>query len=215
MKTLLFDFDGVLIKNNKIEKIIEEKSIEYVSRKLKNHSDPKKLNRSFYKKYGHTAIGLKHFLHKENNNIDNYAELVLDYNQFVFSNIDFNDIKKYINKNDIVHINNLLSISGNYYSNVGIFTNAPSTWCENICKLIDIDIYEHIDDNLLFTSDEGLSKPLCNTYNNVENYVSNDILFIDDSISNLMPVINRNKWTVYLQNNFYKENLYTFLLNEN
>jgi FMN phosphatase YigB (HAD superfamily) len=213
MQTLLFDFDGVLIKNNKIEKIIEEKSIEYVSRKLKNHSNPEKLNRSFYKKYGHTAIGLKHFIQSETT-IDN-AEFIQDYNKFVFSNIDYNDFTNHIDKKDIVHINRLFSISGNYYSNVGIFTNAPSTWCENICKLMDIDIYDHIEDNLLFTSDEGLSKPLYDTYKNVEDHISNDIIFIDDSISNLIPVIHREKWNVYLQNNWNRENLYTFLLTGN
>jgi FMN phosphatase YigB (HAD superfamily) len=209
MKTLLFDFDGVLIKNPKLENIIENKSIEFVSKQLHNPPNPKELNKNFYRNFGHTAIGLKHFYERKQN--INVKDFIYDYNEYVFSNINYNELKSLITNDDRVHMNRLFTITGHKKENVGIFTNAPSSWCENIAMLMDIDIYEHVNEDFMFTSNEGLVKPLQNAYNKVEQKMNTDILFIDDSIQNLLPILYSDRWNVYLQNNFYRQNLYSYL----
>ena len=109
-------------------------------------------------------------------------------------------------------MNRLFTITGHQKENLGIFTNAPSSWCENIAMLMDIDIYEHVNEDFMFTSNEGLVKPLLNAYDKVEQKLNTDILFIDDSIQNLLPIVYNDRWNVYLQNNFYRQNLYYYLL---
>ena len=198
MKTLLFDFDGVLIKNSKLESIIEDKSVEFISKRLHNPPNPKDLNRDFYRNFGHTAIGLKYHIKKKHKLQLDCNEYINDYNEYVFSNINYDDLKTYISK-----------------ENVGIFTNAPSTWCENIAMLMDFDIYEHVNEDFMFTSNEGLVKPILSSYNNVEEKINTDILFIDDSIQNLLPILYNDRWDLYLQNNFYRQNLYSYLLSCN
>lgn len=215
MKTLLFDFDGVLIKNSKLESIIEDKSVEFISKRLHNPPNPKELNRDFYRNFGHTAIGLKYHVKKKHKlqQID-CNEYIDDYNEYVFSNINYNDLKTYISKDDRAHMKRIFTITDTYHQkkNVGIFTNAPSTWCENIAMLMDFDIYEHVNEDFMFTSNEGLVKPILSSYNNVEEKINTDILFIDDSIQNLLPILYNDRWDLYLQNNFYRQNLYSYLL---
>ena len=67
----------------------------------------------------------------------------------------------------------------------------------------------------MFTSNEGLVKPILSSYNNVEEKINTDILFIDDSIQNLLPILYNDRWDLYLQNNFYRQNLYSYLLSCN
>jgi FMN phosphatase YigB (HAD superfamily) len=194
---------------------IEQRSINFVKKQLNKQVNATSLNRQFYKAHGHTCIGLHKYKSHEKKYTNQLIDTVAEYNDYVFSKLNYDDILCNVSKKDILHLERILSISDELYSidNMGIFTNAPLSWCENIFALCDMDIYKYFHPDQIFTSDEGHLKPLIQSYQNVEKLVSNEILFIDDSISNLLPVVHNDKWKMFLQNDFYKENLYTHLIN--
>lgn len=193
---ILLDFDGILLRNNKVGKLIEQKSIDFVHKSLNiSHSRCKHMNKFLYKTYGHTANGVAKSTSR------NLTDVVSDYNDYVFKNMNYQNISHYLDKNDKDRLNTLLDefkrISDSKY---GLFTNAPLSWCENIFSCLENDMNEIIDYNKIFTSDNGLLKPNIITYNNIEEQLDNKIHFIDDSQLNLLPVHKNKKWKTYLMN---------------
>lgn len=186
MSSILLDFDGVIINNTNISSFVASKSEQFIAKKynLSSHKS-KQLNRVFYKTHGHTAIGVDP---KE------YESHILDYNHYVFANIDYSNLKNMITMKDKHNIKQLASsLEGEKY---GLFTNAPISWCENICWAANMDIYDFIDDTKCFTSDNGLIKPKKKIYNLVESELKNDrtIYFIDDNEINFKEILHNDKW---------------------
>lgn len=207
MNNILLDFDGVVLRNNNINKIIEEKSIDFVQNQLNlSHSKSYNINKRLYKQYGHTACGIAKI---KNKNIKN---MVLDYNNFIFENISFNDISSYLTEFDRDRIEYLVN---NKKYKLGLFTNTPISWCENILSCLGIDVNMLFNSDNIFTSDLGYLKPESEAYNNVEKNLSCDeiIHFIDDSSINLIPIKNKKNWIPYLSNSDEIDDLINILEN--
>lgn len=184
---LLLDFDGVVIRNERIAAIIKDKSESFIAKKYNlTKSQSARVNRVFYKTHGHTAIGV---------DPENYKQHVLEYNDYVFSELDYSRLRAYITPTDVRSLRNVVSLKRRY----GLFTNAPISWCENMCVLAHVDLYDFIDPSRCFTSDEGLIKPKKDVYDHVEeSTLENLIYFIDDSAINLEAVRDRDRWSTTL-----------------
>jgi len=187
--SVLLDFDGVLIKNKHISHLIETKSIEYIQKKYnKSMKESKSVNEYFYKTFGHTAIGV---------NPQHYRNNILEYNEFVFKNIDYQTIDSMMTLNDRLTLRKLKRYG---HKRFGLFTNAPIDWCENICALAKVNLYDFVDEEKSFTSDDGLIKPKRDIYQFVENTLSSTnekIHFIDDNIINLQCLTDNDKWQAH------------------
>jgi FMN phosphatase YigB (HAD superfamily) len=183
---LLLDFDGVVVRNERIGAIVKDRSESFIAKKYNlTKSQSARVNRVFYKTHGHTAIGV---------DPENYKQHVLEYNDYVFSNLDYSLLRAYITPTDVRSLRNVVSHKKRY----GLFTNAPISWCENMCALAHIDLYDFIDPSSCFTSDEGLIKPKKEIYDHVEESLENNIYFIDDSAINLEAVGDRDRWSTTL-----------------
>lgn len=193
---ILLDFDGIIVNNQKVGKLIEQKSIDFVQSKLNiSHHNSKYINRFLYKTYGHTANGIAKYTSER------LDDVVYDYNDFVFNNINYKDFSSYLIKNDKDRIDTLMqTIAKTYDNKYGLFTNAPISWCENLLSCLEIDIYDIIDYDKVYTSDEGDLKPNLTMYNYIDNKLNDTIHFIDDSYINLLPVLKNDKWKTYLVN---------------
>lgn len=190
---ILLDFDGIILRNEKINKIIEEKSIDFVHKKLnKSHFKSERINKFLYKTYGHTANGIANYTSEK------LEDIVLDYNDFVFDNINYQDLSSYLTKDDKVRIKMLSHRSKIYEHKYGLFTNAPLSWCVSLFNFLEEDLFNMIDKDKVFTSDGGVLKPNKLVYEKVENNLENKIHFIDDSNINLLPIKNNNKWETHL-----------------
>lgn len=191
---ILLDFDGIVIRNQTIGKIIEQKSIDFVQSKLNiSHRNSKYINRFLYKTYGHTANGIAKYTSER------LDDVVYDYNDYVFNNINYKDLSSYLIKNDKDRIDTLMqTIAKTYDNKYGLFTNAPISWCENLLSCLQMDIYDIIDYDKVYTSDEGDLKPNLTMYNYIESELNDTIYFIDDSYVNLSPVLNNDRWKTYL-----------------
>jgi len=187
--SVLLDFDGVLIKNKHISNFVETKSIEYIQKKFnKSTKASKAINTYFYKTFGHTAIGI---------NPKHYQENILEYNEFVFGDIDYRTIDNMMTLNDKLSFRKLQKYGKKSF---GLFTNAPIDWCENICALANTDIYDYVDEEKRFTSNDGLIKPQREIYQFVEDTLlptNEKIHFVDDNIINFKCIIDNDKWQTH------------------
>ncbi len=194
----LFDLDGVIIHNKKIHNKVEERSVEFMIKKLpKKNSKPINkntaayINKLSYKNLGHSCLLF-----------GDDSEVIYEYNKFVFDNDMLNFI--YSNMTDLdEHIFNNISrgVDKACIDNIGLFTNTPLVYCEAV--LYSLNNKTTFSDRLLaraFTSDDGLLKPLEKTYENVEDKLKNytEIHFLDDSKKNLVPVQDREYWFTQL-----------------
>lgn len=183
---LLLDFDGVVIRNERIAAIVKNKSESFIAKKYNlTKSQSARVNRVFYKTHGHTAIGV---------DPNNYKQHVLEYNDYVFSDMEYSLLREYITPTDVRSLRNVVSLKRKY----ALFTNAPISWCENMCALAHVDLYDFIDPSRCFASDEGLIKPKKEIYDRVEESLENHIYFIDDSAINLEAVRDRDRWSTTL-----------------
>ena len=205
-RPLLFDFDGVILRNNAIQKIVEKKSAKYTEKKLRvSKNNGVNLNKILYTQYGHTAIGVAKMLELD------YKHIVKEFNDSVYNDLMYEDIMKehilfddferlrFLNEGlDIFKAEGLTDV----YT-CGLYTNAPLEWCENILAFMGYDIYSMFDKNRLFTSDNGYLKPDEHSYKYVEKKEEElgwipgsdyPIQFIDDSLKNILPIMNDENW---------------------
>ena len=195
MINVLLDFDGVIFKNTKIHKLIEEKSIEYVANTL---NVPKKkaiqISNYNYKNNGHTTIS----------SITKHGLNIHDYNEYVFDNMNWNEIKTCFNKNDFENLDiykRLYNKYNKYNINYYLYSNASLSYCVNVLKHLNYDLFDLFEPET-FTSSNCELKPLCDSYQHVENTIhqlnNNKLHFIDDNLINLQPLQHNVKWTTYL-----------------
>tara|TARA_Y100000389_G_scaffold109924_1_gene107044 strand:+ start:23333 stop:23974 length:642 start_codon:yes stop_codon:yes gene_type:complete len=186
---ILLDFDGVVLKNKKVDSYITKKSIEHVavSRNISlDHA--KQLNTKLYPKLGHTSL--------INTDIHSLSRSIKEYNNYVFNELDYSKIDRMLTKNDKSYVHKIFEIPNEQSIPLGIFTNAPLSWCESVLMLCDIDINKEFSEKYLFTSDNSFVKPLQISYDVVEKSMKNrHIFFIDDKKSNLEPIEDKNKWS--------------------
>ncbi len=185
---ILLDFDGVVLRNERICSVINDRSIQYVAKKKNmRYNDAKTYNSRMYKSRGHTALSF--------DNSMTYHDEVCEYNLNVFHNLDFNqDIRPHINEHDVSHINELLlSFEGG--KKPGLFTNTPLLWVHETLGMLGFDIDEVFDTDLLFTSDKGLVKPKLDAYEYINRCCEDEhIVFIDDSEKNINACEKYDNW---------------------
>ena len=205
---MLFDFDGVILRNSVIQKIVETKAAKYVEKKLKlSSNNGVNLNKILYTHYGHTALGVAKLLEVD------YKHIVQEFNDIVYKDFRYEFLmKEHLNFDDYERVHNLNNgldiIKAEGLQDVytcGLYTNAPMEWCENTLAFMGYDVYDLFDKNQCFTSDNGYLKPHKDSYTFVENRqeemgwtpeLSPPIHFIDDSLKNLLPVMNNDNWKI-------------------
>lgn len=204
---ILLDFDGVILKNRHIDAYITKKSIEHVSISRKISLDhAMKLNSKLYPKLGHTSL--------INSDMCSVSKSIKDYNNYVFDNLNYSTIDTMLDDYNKNYIHNIFEIKNDKSVPLGIFTNAPLSWCESILMLCDIDINEEFDENYIFTSDNSFVKPLQISYDTVEKNIDNKkIYFIDDKKTNIQPIQDKTRWNgIHLHENTSLHEIMNYLL---
>lgn len=198
-KILLLDFDGVILKNKNVSKIITNKINHYVMNKLNiNYANAIAVNKILYKNYGHTLLGLK--------NVYGFYDSIHYFNDNIYDYSTYYNIKNYLNDNKTLEhakkIRNLITSSKlDYY----IFSNAPMDWIVynlNLLNLADLFNSDNIlsSDHQLFCYNNIL-KPQKKIYDIIDNNFKADrYIYIEDSFINLKPIIGNNKWYFYYYN---------------
>ena len=204
---ILLDFDGVILKNRHIDAYITKKSIEHVSISRKISLDhAMKLNSKLYPKLGHTSL--------INSDMYSVSKSIKDYNNYVFDNLNYSTIDTMLDDYNKKYIHKIFEIKNDKSVPLGIFTNAPLSWCESILMLCDIDINEEFNENYIFTSDNSFVKPLQISYDTVEKNIDNKkIYFIDDKKTNIQPIEDKTRWNgIHLHENTSLHEIMNYLL---
>jgi FMN phosphatase YigB (HAD superfamily) len=209
-KVFVFDMDGVLLKHQRLSKIVSKRSVSFVKEKVNRYmSDDKasKINEQLYKNFGHTVIGLKHIF-DESVTLQEFNDYVYDYE--LLSRMHLYDKTNEFWENT-VNVNSIISKLREKNIPFYIFSNAPCEWCKNSLDMMNID---NIEDKFIIGCDSsihnkehdiGILKPYIHGYENIDNLFANDdniqIIFIDDQQLNLRPVISSPKWKAILLTN--------------
>lgn len=188
---ILLDVDGVLIRDVQILNKVKNNVVKYVAKNAKiDKYVAIKLNNRLYKNHGHTEIGLMKENYK-NYDIKEFCKNV--YNDDVLN--DLYNIKITEEINNIVNTLEFLKLQG---ISVSLFSNAPEIWCDVLIKSYHIkdlitDIYAC--DNINYC---GKLKPEKTIYDFIEkkliNAETHRLMFIDDTIINLQPVLKKYHW---------------------
>ena len=185
---LVFDFDGVIFHNTKVNQKIIEKSVGYVQSKT-GYSYEKSLdfNNKNYQRYGHTALMLKRY---------GYDASLDEYNAYVFDSDLWSNLRSNITNDDYIRaecVNTANSLLG--YDSI-LFSNAPYIWCYKVLDMLDYDIDDLF--SLVYTGiGESSLKPNSILYRVIE-YTNRDVdelHFFDDNKKNLENL--SDKWTTH------------------
>jgi FMN phosphatase YigB (HAD superfamily) len=190
MRTLI-DLDGVILNNhNPIHNKVAKRCISFTSSVLPELKNPQKIaniNNTLYGKYGHTVIGLSHVFGATGKVTPEYCKLLPIFNKYVYKDLDPPSItfKENIEARAFFKA----------VPDAQIFSNAPDEWIERVGRVMDIDL-RPVDKGGYLKPDPNVYRKLSNT--NVRT------LFIDDSMSNLAPIMYNPLWIKVF---YLKENL--------
>lgn len=203
---LLLDVDGVVYRNQKVLKKVAKNIVRYVERELNmDYEEAHETNRLLYTQFGHTYTGLR-ALYNIDKSIDHFNALV--YDQKLLSDVATN-LDEFV-VNDSVTIRCLAEECKMKDIDLFLFTNAPSEWCHTILKTMKLESY--INETNIISCDHDVlehgMKPTPYVYDTLSRYISHKnhdevgFMFVDDSLQNLIPLINAPQWQpIFLNNN--------------
>jgi len=201
---VLFDVDGVLLRNKKVLKSVENNCVKFIQ---KVSQGPLEYNVAYHRNYmynfyhGHTLRGLyKQYGTQYDHRI---TDLFINevYDKTVYSELNEHLESKEF-KEESKPIMEICELCKENDVPVFIFSNAPYDWCKRIAISLEegTTFFEHIYSCEHYSMYPHSLKPDELVYKNVEfdikmnNYNVNELVFIDDSLMNLQPVNYNRLW---------------------
>lgn len=189
---LLLDIDGVIVQQPRLLQRVEKNAVQYTRHKTRV-KDAQVLNMRLYKQHGHTLLGLQ----KEFGVTDN----IIDFNKHVYTDELLGDLNTHLHSSeftkDIIGLDTVLLLCSSYNIPVYLFSNASFAWCLLVAERLGISPW-----NMIPGYDLTALKPKKYAYRNAYNYVSRrerntdvNLMFLDDSLRNLIPVQGHPLWT--------------------
>lgn len=203
-KALLLDMDGVVFHQPRVSKYLVQKIAGYVRKNAPHvHTVEQgvELNRFLYTNYGHTHIGLRAVYGNDAPSLKHFHKHVYDADMMTYLNIHKKDADFEKRSVEVYH---LLQDAKRKDVPVYIFSNAPMNWCEAVIRMMYLT--DFIPEERVLCSDhpvfqDSLLKPDRKLYTSVSDFIKNthydkgmELVFVDDSFSNLKPVVAEGTW---------------------
>lgn len=205
-RAVLLDFDGVIFQNKKALDRVQDRIVEYVQQNVyngyMNKEDAIRVNRDLYTTYGHTHLGMKKLFLPESR--------ISCFNKFVYDQDFLSSLQSEFMDDELIrkNVKEFEEWVTNFYRAYGIpvyiFTNSPREWCYTWLKYRYIEGFRDIfsSDHVVFDSGlYSLLKPDPSTYKRLEYYFKKkfdnepyELIFVDDSLTNLIPVAGNALW---------------------
>jgi FMN phosphatase YigB (HAD superfamily) len=200
-KVVLIDFDGVVLKNKIADAKVAKRAGIYTWKHINQHKSSQNCHRmvtlsqgedvcyNLYKGYGHTVLGLQGIGLSECN--------IKDFNKNVYDTLDYHVLRK--TNNNFDDVRKLINYCHECHYEMFLFSNAPLRWMSNMLKddedilfaMQDIRKRLEIDED-----DERYLKPNQYIYDVIgSSFIKDNIVFVDDNINNIKPVMNKLTWT--------------------
>lgn len=194
---ILLDFDGVVLKNHPSHRYVAKQCEAFVQKYIKSKDAHviHTVNKGLYQSSGHTVLGLRKM---------GYDVSFDEFNDYVYSKVKYCRVFDYLYRYHTQDCQELMEFCERYkritkygplHDALGIYiaSNAPDEWCFNILENMGIDMSIIQRDGF---SSYGYVKPQSEFYDIVRNRIDADkYIFVDDSISNLLPIANDDQWT--------------------
>lgn len=187
---LLLDFDGVIVKKNPLFPVVSQRCKRYIQRyiPIKNHEKVGDLNAQLYDTCGHTVIGLQKL---------GYNATIKEFNNYIYEFLDYEKLKCMSGHEYSEEANqflNLFTFCSQNKIDPYIFSNAPPLWVHHTMYYLAPSLKDQVKiindtcqylkpDPLIY---EKLEKTALKDYDN--------IVFVDDKIINILPVVDRSRW---------------------
>lgn len=210
-KVLLLDVDGVILNHPRVLEHVGRKVINLVQRTVPGNIsmlDANQINRRLYSSYGHTLIGLKTIYKNVSPSINEFNTKIYDKNTINYLHSMKND-PEIIRKSHEVKA--VIDKANKHNIPVYLFSNAPYEWCRSIVDISDLS--DRFNDESILCSSHPIFqdkylKPEYKLYQSVQDFLNHqyhdkdiNYIFVDDSWSNIMPVIGNMQWTpIHLDN---------------
>jgi FMN phosphatase YigB (HAD superfamily) len=191
-RAVLLDVDGVILRSPRPLARVANNCSKYVAQKLGvTAPNAERVNKVLYKSFGHTLLGLRQMYGIRATTLDFAnevydAETMAELKLAVRSDPDF--------ECHAAAARALFIRCQNADVPVYLFSNAPSLWCATVAHMKDLDIFGFREENIIGC---GMAlKPEHEAYARAEKIVgdADEIIFVDDSLSNITPVLGRKRW---------------------
>ena len=193
LRAVLFDVDGVIVRNPAISAAIERRAVNYVRTRTKmSHSGAMRVNRLLYTNYGHTHTGMKAAFQVEDT-IDDYNDYVYDRDTLFYC---FRELARGYDSHSSQQAMQVISKLHEKGVPVYLFTNAPDIWADAVVQALDLNIRPERRITSTFGVKMGGDASL---YNRIAHYVQEidgqrDLVYVEDTFRNLTPILYRNNW---------------------
>lgn len=196
---LLLDFDGVMVRNTKVQKHVSQSCVRLLANKsgltLRQAS---RMNKQLYPLYGHSS-----FILQRNYKIDCGIE---EFNHLVYNEyIDYAKVKRLLTSDDTAYAAEMARIIHRWGpEKTFIFSNAVDVWCENLLLMMGVsDVIP--PQNIMCSNHLRALKPSPSAYAEAEfrvglimpELVSGCYTFVDDHAQNILAVKHRPRWIPY------------------
>jgi hypothetical protein len=180
-KVALVDFDGVVIRNRTVSKVVVDRIEGYVQKKLGLSKDSAgALNEILYSKHGHTLIGLQKILP--------HSTSLTEFNDYVYTGIQ-DEISHIDLSRELAAWKDFRNMLDTYQVHPVLFTNAPRAWTD-----LFVDSSTPNLQDITGLSEKTL-KPDQYVYRVAqEAFKDKHIFFIDDKVGNLEFPRSKLKW---------------------
>jgi len=190
-KALMLDFDGVLLRNRRVQKWIGHKCTEYLAKKTgRSFVDAKRINESRYPVHGHTAFVLERDF--------GMPTRPKEFNADVYGDIDYDRVRAMLTERDIAYAKDFLERWNVDRSSSFVFTNAPRRWVLELREALEMPFEDY---RILGSDVLGHFKPDPRAYAEAEFFVRLDMpqvesfCLVDDSVENVKMAMVLPRWT--------------------
>jgi FMN phosphatase YigB (HAD superfamily) len=199
-RALLLDVDGVIVTNPRLTTAISRRATRFVARELSlKMMEADEVNKNLYRTFGHTLTGLKK-VYESKRTLEEFDEEVYDPAILEELGRTMRDDPTSDTLRTVVKRARSLSVP------TFLFSNAPRAWCETAVRSAGVDDLLLPDENILCCDHPLLDgprlKPSRALYDATLDFVRAttrhgddlDLLFVDDSLTNVAPLVKRRGW---------------------
>lgn len=191
---VLVDLDGVILRaSHPLHDHIAMRCNRFVGRYAPGVRNPRKvceLNNAIYRTYGHTVLGLARAglapVRVDTQQQAPYADLLDAFNTHVYDHTDASTFRALMRDTDVGDARAFLRA----FPGARVFSNAPDGWVRRVGHATGIDLQP--------ADKRGMLKPDPGAYKAAAGNHRGPVVFIDDAMINLSPVMDDTAWTKVL-----------------
>lgn len=198
-KVMLLDYDGVVLRNNVASNLIAKRAGLYTRNVISMKNNYLVENRAaedmcfnLYKGFGHTLLGINAV------GINDPQVSLKYYNDFVYSHIDYDELR--LTNNDMQDVKKLVELCHERGINTYMFSNSPKMWIKQTLghkqQELARDIFDVRDILNIRDDDATMLKPQFAIYDLIDHIFKDyNIIFVDDSACNFQYTLSKSNWT--------------------